>query len=264
MQDSQSSSDEEEPTDPNDVGLQTGLRPTKPLRAAPIASDLVETFLKRVEDETINMAFKYKQTTQEHQKSSDIRSLVSQLKTSIYTVVVPTDKTNSFRTMDVHAYEKQMLQHLQANGREIDRDYVRTVFDAANDMYRDKKHLLSKHERAALEQCIQSKAIPTPKLLIKDHKPIGPDGNFPTRLVIPAQNFTSAFPRLGYLGIKAIFDKHEVQYMKKTIVQASDVKRDLETMNINCSNTTIVSLDAVDFYPSVRFKLVKKAIRHYS
>jgi hypothetical protein len=37
--------------------------------------------------------------------------------------------------------------------------------------------------------------------LIKDHKKADSKGNFPTRLVVPANNFTSAFPKLGYLGI---------------------------------------------------------------
>ena len=44
---------------------------------------------------------------------------------------------------------------------------------------------------------LKGKAIPTPSLLIKDHKKPLADGTFPTRLVIPADNFTSAFPKLG-------------------------------------------------------------------
>ena len=44
---------------------------------------------------------------------------------------------------------------------------------------------------------------------LKDHKPLI-DGEYETRLVIPATNFTSAFPKAGYLGIKAIFDKNGI------------------------------------------------------
>jgi hypothetical protein len=37
---------------------------------------------------------------------------------------------------------------------------------------------------------------------------------FPTRLIVPANNFTSAFPKVGYMGIKKIFDDNVVNYMK--------------------------------------------------
>jgi hypothetical protein len=55
-------------------------------------------------------------------------------------------------------------------------------------------------------------------LLIKDHKKMDKEGNYPTRLVVPANNFTSTFPKLGYLGIKKIFDTNNVEYMKHTII----------------------------------------------
>lgn len=32
------------------------------------------------------------------------------------------------------------------------------------------------------------------------------EGDFPNRLIVPTNNFTSAFPELGYLGIRRIFD----------------------------------------------------------
>ena len=114
----------------------------------------------------------------------------------------------------------------------------------------------SSHERFANE--------PSPKLLIKDHKKVDKDGNFPTRLVVPANNFTSAFPKLGYMAIRKILDDSKVDYMSKTIIQASDLKKQLEGLNINNKDTTIVSIDAKEFYPSVRFKLVKKAVYYFA
>ena len=95
-----------------------------------------------------------------------------------------------------------------------------------------KKHVLSNQEARAIEVALKSKAVPTPKLLIKDHKKADKNGNFPTRLVVPASNFTSSFPKAGYLGIKKIFDKNEINYMDKTIIQASDLKDELEKMGI--------------------------------
>ena len=64
------------------------------------------------------------------------------------------------------------------------------------------------------------KSIPTPKLMIKNHKMINRNGEFPTRLVILATNFTATFAKVGYLGLKAILDNHQVDYKKYTITQA--------------------------------------------
>jgi hypothetical protein len=69
---------------------------------------------------------------------------------------------------------------------------------------------------------------------------------------------------MGYLGIKKIFDEHRVPYMNRTIIQASDLKEKLEMLNLTATNCTIVSIDAQDYYLSVRFKLVRKAVRYYS
>jgi len=52
--------------------------------------------------------------------------------------------------------------------------------------------------------------------------------------------------------------------MSKTIIQASDLKENLKNQGITCNNSTIVSMDAEDFYPSVRLKLVRKAVYHSS
>jgi hypothetical protein len=82
--------------------------------------------------------------------------------------------------------------------------------------------------------------------------------------VIPASNFTAAFPKMGYLGIKRILDLNNVPYNAKTIIQASDLKERLEQLNLKANNCTIVSIDAIKYYPSVHFKLVRKAVHYYS
>jgi len=52
--------------------------------------------------------------------------------------------------------------------------------------------------------------------------------------------------------------------MPKTITQASNLKENLENQGITCSNSMRASIDAENFYPSVRFKLVRKAVYHFS
>ena len=102
--------------------------------------------------------------------------------------------------------------------------------------------------------------------MIKDHKKADSNGLlYPTRLVVPATNFTAGFPKLGYLGIKRIFDASDmVKYGSKTIVQASDLKEKLQTMGLTSENVTIVSIDAVAMYPSIKYKLIEKAIEWYA
>ncbi|MFZ9075453.1 MAG: hypothetical protein ACO2Z3_06590, partial [Flavobacteriaceae bacterium] len=92
----------------------------------------------------------------------------------------------------------------------------------------------------------------------KDHKKKNDDGDYPLRFIIPAINFTAAFPNLGYRGIKAILDSYNINYSRTTIVQASDLKEKLESFSIKKNETTIVSIDAVNMYPSIQFKMVKK------
>jgi len=82
--------------------------------------------------------------------------------------------------------------------------------------------------------------------------------------VVPATNFTSAFPKTGYLGIKRILDDNKADHMSKTTIQASDLKENLENQGKTCNNSTTVSTDAEDFYTSARLKLVRKAVCHFS
>ena len=65
---------------------------------------------------------------------------------------------------------------------------------------------LSKNEVGHINESLKTKAIPTPKLLIKDHKKMSIMGKFPTRLVIPATNFSATFAKIGYLGVKNILE----------------------------------------------------------
>jgi hypothetical protein len=91
-----------------------------------------------------------------------------------------------------------------------------------------------------------------------------PDESYPTRLIIPASNFISAFPKLGYLGIKKIIQEHKIDCMPYNIEQASHLKTQLEELQLTPRANTIISIDAQDYYPSIKFKLVKQAIDYFS
>jgi len=52
--------------------------------------------------------------------------------------------------------------------------------------------------------------------------------------------------------------------MSKTTIQAFDLKENLKNQGITCNSSTTVSTDAENFCPSVRLKLVRKAVHHLS
>ena len=89
-------------------------------------------------------------------------------------------------------------------------------------------------------------------------------GEFTTRLVIQATNFSATFEKIGYLGLKNILEKNDINYTKFTIVQASQVKVEWEILNWKGNEVTIASIDAVAIYPSIKFTLVKKAISYFT
>jgi len=100
--------------------------------------------------------------------------------------------------------------------------------------------------------------------LIKEHKNADPEGNFPTRLVVTARNFTLAFPKTSRLGIKRIPDDNKVAHRSKTTIQASDLRENLENQGITCNNSMMVSADAEDSCTSARLKPARKVVQRRS
>ena len=101
-------------------------------------------------------------------------------------------------------------------------------------------HISSNSEVEYIKKSIDSKAVPVPKLLIKDHKEPNSKGNFPTRLICPVSNFTATFPKVGCIGIKEIFHREGIIYDNKTIIQASNSKDNVEKLNLRRNETTII------------------------
>ena len=73
---------------------------------------------------------------------------------------------------------------------------------------------LSKTVLGHIKKSLKTKSIPTPKLMINHHKKLNTNGEFPTRLVIPATKFTTTSTKVGYLGLKSIIDIYLVDYKK--------------------------------------------------
>jgi hypothetical protein len=119
-------------------------------------------------------------------------------------------------------------------------------------------------EMGFVEAALESRAVPTPKLLIKEHKLMNSKGEYVTRLIVPATNFKAAFPKVGYLGIKNIFDQNRIDYSGSTITQASQLKATLKKLDLKKDDVRIISFDAVKMYPSIKYKFIKRAIRHFA
>ena len=111
---------------------------------------------------------------------------------------------------------------------------------------------------------METKSIPTPTLLIKDHKPLEKDGTFPRRIIIPATNFTAGFPKVGYQGIQKIFTSNNIDFARFTIVQSSHLQKELLELHPSREGTTFISFDAVNMYPSVKFHMIQKAVAYFA
>ena len=95
----------------------------------------------------------------------------------------------------------------------MDRSRLVEIEQQAREFLQEIRPNLNQREYGYILETINSKAIPAPKLLIKDHKKMK-NGHLPTRLIVPATNFIAAFPKTGYLGIKKIFHQAGINYNK--------------------------------------------------
>ena len=245
------------------TGYMTGMKDPNYSPPAPKGSKELECFLQTLERELLTLALDVK-STKLNNTSKRIGDIMNKLKKFPSLVIVPTDKTNSYRSMEIDKYEKLVVQHLIESGEEISRSRLIEIHDKGMDLLERLKKTMTKNEYFTIRSQISSKTIPTPSLLIKDHKKIDKSGFYPTRLLCPASNFTSCFSKLGYLGIKRIFDSNEIDYEKRNIKQASDLKSKLEELQIKKGDTSILTFDAEAMYPSIKLDLVIKAVKYFS
>ena len=115
-----------------------------------------------------------------------------------------------------------------------------------------------------MRQSLATRAIPSPKLLIKNHKTINKKGGFPTRFSISTTNFTAEFSKTGCLGIKRMLDKGKVNYSRFSFVQASDLKERLEELKINRDRVNIASVDAINIYLLIKLSTITMSARFFA
>ena len=253
------------PTSETD-GLGTNLRPTNgwtPDDNIPTGG-VVEAYLHKVQFELLSHLDKMAEndTRKTNNITNSINSLFSKLKKREDLVVVPTDKTNSFVLLQTSEYANRVNQHLADDAVKTTTDCLSKAKETAKQKLDSFADLLSTNEYNYIKATINKCSVPTVQLLIKDHKP-KKAGRHPSRLVVPAKNFTAAFPHVGQRGIKKILDRNNINYSKKTIIQASHLKEELEKLPIRKSTNTIFSIDAEKMYPSVKFIQIEKAVNYF-
>ena len=187
----------------NEQSLGTGVAPARTiqlLRAPPKGSRELESFIDYFTRSVFhNLRFDNEIST----NSQRVQSLLKQLNNMEDTVAVSTDKTNSYKLVKLNDYQRWINDHIaKSNATEIsDRD-LENFRNASLELFLDAKSgergtfrnfPLSRKESQALQQQLEKRPILTPFLLIKDHKKANDLGEYPTRLVIPAQNFNSIF-----------------------------------------------------------------------
>ena len=91
-------------------------------------------------------------------------------------------------------------KHLKQSAREIERAKATGIFEYAKVLVGARGFKMSYNEVGYINKSLKTKSVPTPKLLITDHKTFTSKGDFPTRLVIPATDFSATFAKVGYLG----------------------------------------------------------------
>ena len=64
--------------------------------------------------------------------------------------------------------------------------------------------------------------------------------------MVPINNFTATFSKLGYIALKTFLDNNNIIYNKYTIIQASDIKSKIKNLKIKNQNM-IVSIDIINF-----------------
>lgn len=241
-------------------GLGTGLYPKHSKTPAPLGSHAVEAFLALKKEDLFAQLDKYNKDSNEH--SLFVKRVLKRLGEHPDLVVVPTDKTNSFLLTTTSEYDAEMMGHLNTKCIEISVATLDQAVIQSEAFFAKIKHRLSKAEVGFLLEGLASKATPTPKLLCKNHKPRNPTtGRFDTRWIAPAQNMMAPFSKMGrHLIIKNTFEEAEVPITTHRIEQAHHLKRHLDSLMLTPDNCTIISLDAVNYYPSLHFSLVKKAI----
>jgi hypothetical protein len=143
--------------------------------------------------------------------------------------------------------------------------YLDCIYRDTNALIDDIDHFCSDGEAKFLGSWCKTKKVPSVRLSVKDHKPVGINGRHPTWLIVSAHNFTQCMSKLALKSIEKSFRlAKNINCERHTLKNSLALKQKFESMNFTRDNCRIVSLDIKDMYPQCRFKAVKAAVRCFS
>jgi hypothetical protein len=163
--------------------------------------------------------------------------------------VVQSNKTSQRLPIHINDYIAYMEVHLTRYSKEIPRANLDWIYQDTNAIIDDIEHLCSDGETDFLQSWVKMKKIPSVRLSVKDHKPVGANGRHPTRLIVSAHNFTQCLSKLASKSIEKSFQHANINFKKHTLKNSLALKRKFESMDLQRDNVTIVSLDIKDMYP---------------
>ena len=193
------------------ISLSKGLKPIFGLKNENHGSNNIEGFLTAVGKTLLKEAFICRRFERPNKKSREIYEVLQKLKNS-GSVCLPTDNTNSTRLTQFRDYKQWVCDFLlKATDLALHPKAI-ALFEDAKKLLEKVKMYLSVQEENFVRQSLATRAIPSPRLLIKVHNTTNKKGELPTRLATPATKFTATFSKIGYLGIKRMLDKAKVKY----------------------------------------------------
>ena len=153
------------------TGLNTGLKPKFGIKTAKHGSDNLEGFLTTMVKTLRKEAFKRQRFERPNRKTSEIYYVLQRLK-KFGCVCVPTDKTNSIGVINIEDYKRWFSDHLQKVADLALRSKVMALLENAHLLLEKLKLELPVKEEEFVRQSLETRAIPSPKLLIKYQKTI--------------------------------------------------------------------------------------------
>jgi hypothetical protein len=119
--------------------------------SAPTASPQVEVFLDEVAERLLTELDK-SENQPETSKAKEIRCLEAKLKEHPNTMVIPTDKTNSYKVIDKEKYIEWVLDHLKTDAIEVSADKLVKIHEEGNELLSKLGNTLSEKEMGFVEE----------------------------------------------------------------------------------------------------------------
>jgi len=181
-------------------------------------ADELEKFLHHLERELLKMSFKDNEEIKTAPIDDRIRHFLDELKLSDC-AVMPADKTNSIVLVKMIDCVKHVNVHLKSSAKTIARQRINEFCEDSLCFLEKIQDKLSENENNHIKSAIESKQIATPKMLTKDHKDPDKNGDYKTRLVLPARNFAAGFSNVGHRGCRKVKARPVDQKIKKRNVK---------------------------------------------